>query len=52
MDIGNPAFMCYVLECEGELDTEGGRRNRLLKNLRTLAVYSPLDLALVRQEAD
>lgn len=51
---GNPSipFTLYAMECEGELDTEVGRRNRLLKNLRALAVYSPLDLALVRQEAD
>ena len=30
----NPAFMLYAMECEGDIDTIQGKKNRIIKNLR------------------
>jgi hypothetical protein len=47
----NPAFMLYAMECEGDIDTQAGRRNKMLKNLRQLAIWSPIDESDVAKEA-
>ena len=47
----NPAFMLYARECEGEIDTQAGRRNKMLKNLRQRAIWSPIDESDVTEEA-
>ena len=47
----NPAFMLYAMECEGEIDTQAGRRNKMLKNLRQRANWSPIDESDVAEEA-
>ena len=44
-------FMMYILEQEGELDTQVGRRNKMLKNLRRRAIWSPIDESDVIKEA-
>ena len=44
-------FMMYILEQEGELDTQAGRRNKMLKNLRQRAIWSPIDESDVVKEA-
>ena len=44
-------FMMYILEQEGELDTQAGRRNKMLKNLRQRAIWSPIDESDVIKEA-
>ena len=43
--------MMYILEQEGELDTPQGRRNKMLKNLRQRAIWSPIDESDVTEEA-
>lgn len=42
---GNPSipFTLYAMECEGELDTDLSKRNRVVKNLRDLARYTIVD---------
>ena len=47
----NPAFMLYAMECEGEIDTQAGRRNKMLKNLRQRAIWSPIDESDIAEEA-
>ena len=47
----NPAFMLYAMECEGDIDTPTGRRNKILKNLRQRAIWSPIDESDVAEEA-
>lgn len=47
----NPAFMLYAMECEGDIDTPTGRRNKMLKNLRQHAIWSPIDKSDVAEEA-
>ena len=50
---GNPsiAFTLYAMECEGEIDTQAGRRNKMLKNLRQRAIWSPIDESDIAEEA-
>ena len=38
---GNPslAFTMFVAECEGDIDTPVGKRNKVIKNLRQRAQY-------------
>lgn len=47
----NPAFMLYAMECEGDIDTPTGKRNKMLKNLRQRAIWSPIDESDVAEEA-
>lgn len=44
-------FMMYILEQEGELDTPQGKRNKLIKELRQRAIWSPIDESDVAEEA-
>ena len=50
---GNPsiAFTLYAMEQEGDLPTYQGRRNKMLKNLRQRANWSPIDESDVAEEA-
>ena len=50
---GNPslAFTLFAAECEGDIPTYQGRRNKMLKNLRQLAIWSPIDRSDVDEEA-
>lgn len=50
---GDPSipFTLYALECEGEIDTATGKRNKLIKNLRERASWSTITEDDVRQEA-
>jgi hypothetical protein len=50
---GNPSivFTLYAMEQEGDLPTYQGRRNKMLKNLRQLAIWSPIDESDVTEEA-
>ena len=47
----NPAFMLYAMECEGDVDTYTGKRNRLIKNLRQRAQWAPVTERDVCREA-
>lgn len=47
----NPAFILYAMEQEGDLSTYQGRRNKMLKNLRQRAIWSPIDESDVAEEA-
>lgn len=47
----NPAFILYAMEQEGDLPTYQGRRNKMLKNLRQRAIWSPIDESDVAEEA-
>ena len=48
---GNPslAFTLYAAECEGDIDTPTGKRNRIIKNLRAMPECMRDDFA-VQQE--
>ena len=46
----NPAFMLYAMECEGELDTYQGKKNRIIKNLRQRP-WEEQDETAVHEEA-
>ena len=50
---GNPslAFTLFAAEQEGDLPTYQGRRNKMLKNLRQRAIWSPIDESDVIKEA-
>lgn len=50
---GNPslAFTLFAAECEGDLLTEAGRRNRLIKTLRQRSIYEPISETIIREEA-
>ena len=50
---GNPslAFTLFAAECEGELDTYQGKRNKLIKNLRQRAQWAPVSESDVCREA-
>lgn len=50
---GNPsiAFTLFAAECEGELDTYQGKRNKLIKNLRQRATWAPITESDVCREA-
>ena len=47
----NPAFMLYAMECEGDIDTYTGKRNKLIKNLRQRATWAPITESDVCREA-
>lgn len=49
---GNPSipFTLYAMECEGELDTDLSKRNRVVKNLRDLARYTIVDEQIAEAE--
>ena len=47
----NPAFMLYAMECEGDVDTYTGKRNKLIKNLRQRATWAPITESDVCREA-
>ena len=48
---GNPSipFTLYAMECEGEIDSVAGKRNKIIKNLRQRP-YWEVDEFAVRQE--
>ena len=50
---GNPSipFTLFAMECEGEIDTPVGKRNKVIKNLRQRAYWQLLDADIVREEA-
>lgn len=50
---GNPSipFTLFAMECEGEVDTPVGKRNKVIKNLRQRACWQSLDEDIVREEA-
>ena len=50
---GKPSipFALFAAECEGDLPTYQGRRNKMLKNLRQRAIWSPIDENDVAEEA-
>ena len=50
---GNPslAFTLFAAECEGELDTYQGKRNKLIKSLRQRAIWAPVTESDVCREA-
>lgn len=45
----NPAFMLYAMECEGDIDTLQGKRNKIIKNLKQRPCWE-VDEFAVRQE--
>lgn len=45
------AFTLYAAECEGDVDTVVGRRNRMIKNLRQRNSWCPIDETDVVSEA-
>lgn len=47
----DPAFMLYAMECEGELDTYQGKRNKLIKDLRSRVTSSMVNEFTVCREA-
>lgn len=48
---GNPSipFTLYAMECEGEIDSVAGKRNKIIKNLRQRPHWE-VDEFAVRQE--
>ena len=50
---GNPslAFTLFAAEQEGELDTDQGKKNRIIKNLRQRATWAPITESDVCREA-
>lgn len=48
---GNPSipFTLYAMECDGEIDSVAGKRNKIIKNLRQRP-YWEVDEFAVRQE--
>lgn len=47
----NPAFMLYAMECEGDIDTPIGKKNKLIKDLRQRATWAPISESDVCREA-
>lgn len=47
----DPAFMLYAMECEGDVDTYTGKRNKLIKDLRQRATWAPITESDVCREA-
>ena len=47
----NPAFMLYAMECEGDIDTPIGKKNKLIKSLRQRATWAPITESDVCGEA-
>ena len=50
MIINDVPFMMYILEQEGELDTDQGKKNRIIKNLRQRP-WEEQDETAVHEEA-
>ena len=50
---GNPsiAFTLFAAECEGDIPTYQGKRNKLIKELRQRAQWAPVTESEVCQEA-
>lgn len=50
---GKPSipFTLFAAEYEGDLPTYQGRRNKMLKNLRQRAIWSPIDENDIAEEA-
>ena len=50
---GNPslAFTLFAAECEGDIPTLQGKRNKLIKNLRERACWELIDETIVAEEA-
>ena len=50
---GNPslAFTLFAAECEGDIPTYQGKRNKLIKDLRMRAQWGPVSESDVCQEA-
>ena len=50
---GNPslAFTLFAAECEGDIPTYQGKRNKLIKNLRQRAIWAPITESDVCGEA-
>ena len=50
---GNPslAFTLFAAECEGELPTTAGKRNKMLKSLRTRSFYETITESIIVEEA-
>jgi len=50
---GNPslAFTMYAAECEGDIPTHEGKKNRLKKTLRERPSWKPIDEDVIREEA-
>lgn len=50
---GNPslAFTLFAAECEGDISTYQGKRNKLIKELRQRAQWAPITESEVCQEA-
>lgn len=50
---GNPslAFTLFAAECEGDISTFQGKRNKLIKNLRERACWELIDETIVAEEA-
>ena len=50
---GNPslAFTLFAAECEGDIPTYQGKRNKLIKDLRMRAQWGPVSESDVYQEA-
>lgn len=47
----NPVFTLYAMECEGDVDTYTGKRNKLIKDLRQRATWAPITESDVCGEA-
>jgi hypothetical protein len=50
---GSPslAFTLFAAECEGDLPTEVGKRNKLIKTLRQRSIYENINETIIRKEA-
>ena len=50
---GNPsiAFTLFAAECEGDIPTYQGKRNKLIKSLRQRAIWAPITERDVCREA-
>ena len=50
---GNPSipFTLYAMECEGDIDTQEGKKNKLRKRLRERAETGVIDVSDVLHEA-
>lgn len=50
---GNPslAFTLFAAECEGDLPTTTGKRNKMLKSLRARSLYETITESIIAEEA-
>ena len=44
-------FTLFAMECEGDIDTQVGKRNKLIKDLRQRAQWTPVTESEVAEEA-